>query len=146
VQSSNSVLTSSNEKGDATLSVLQDMQSQGAIILHTFCEDGTVRSQTLTRLPTELTDNVEVAILPQREEDDESSNVVRIILNQSPREGYVIGETRRYALPAIIEREKSTIPVVQGTAQLRLDGSTSIDVDGILPRPRGGLKIGSHLH
>jgi hypothetical protein len=127
-QSSNSVFTSSNENGDLTLSLLQGIQSHGAVVLHTFCQDGTVQSETLTRLPPELTIDVEAVLLPSREGEDEPHEVMRIALNQSPRPGYVIGERPRYSLPAIIEREKRTIPVVRDKAQLKLNESMNLDI------------------
>jgi len=107
------------------------MQSGGDIILHNFCEDGTVQSHTLSRLPDELTAHVEPALLPRREE--ESNEIVRVVLNRSQQHGYVLNEKQRYPLPAIIERSKKTIPVVEGRVQPRIQDGLSLGCGGFSP-------------
>lgn len=127
-QSTGSVLFGSNPSGNWVLSVLQDMQSQGGIVLHVFCEDGTMQSHTLTRLPEELIANVELTLLPRLEDEpDESDEMVRIVLNRPQQNGYILDERQSYPVPAMITRSKKTIPVVEGNVQLRIEEGVSLE-------------------
>jgi hypothetical protein len=123
IQTTNSIVRGQDAHGNNTLSVLRQFESEGTIVLHTFCEDGTMRSEMLTRLPKSLK-GISDAMLINPAPGEAPENL-RIVLNKPPQAMYPVRDDYEIPLPAIIERTRSSIPMFVGHLQMSLEDAVS---------------------
>jgi hypothetical protein len=124
VQTCGAIVFGRDNYGMAHMSVLHQFQAEGAIILHTLCEDGTVTSETLSRLPKELALDGNAVIVPSSE--NEGVETVRLVLNKAPQPYYSFFDAKQSPLPLILERTKASIPVAVGTLQSALMNESDV--------------------
>jgi hypothetical protein len=111
-QGTNNPTITQNIDGMSTISVLQQMEAEGAVVLRSLCENGTTKVETLTRLPECLRSTSSPTILNPAPGKD--SKTVRLVLNKAPQNEYILADIEGNGLPAILERLKTTIPAVIG--------------------------------
>jgi hypothetical protein len=111
-QSVDSVRPTHDHNGVAFLSMLREDGSHGALTRQTLREDGTIVSETLTRLPQDITSKTNATVLTST--TTEPAETVRIVLNKTQ----VYGASNDYLLPAILERTKITIPTLAQKAPI----------------------------
>lgn len=111
IQSFDNVGLGRDHDGVAYMSMLRNMDSQGARVRHTLREDGMTVSETLTRLPEGIIPNSNATILAST--TTQSTEMVRIgsnrAYNDSPS-SYDTNASDTYPLPAMLERTGSIIP------------------------------------
>lgn len=124
VQRMNVLAFAGDGAGVAHISRLQQLERAGAVVLTTLGTDGRLRSETLSRLPSEVTRCVDVSIVTDEGEgegeggDDggdrgggSKSDTVRIVLDKARRRGlYTLRDVDDVALPAVIQRSRASIP------------------------------------
>ncbi len=128
-QESNSLIFGRDRKGFSHISELRQDVREGALVLHTMRENGILTLETLIRLPKWAASENQAALLkPFR---DDSADRVRIVLNRGakPFQLYRSDELSDPILPAILERDQSTITtfVRRGTHSLE-DGAVGRDM------------------
>ncbi len=106
-QSSGAIVFHS-QAGKATISQLQHLSKEGAIVLHSLGSDGTFESQVLSRVPDTIVD-AESTITPCGDADP---GTTRFVINRRRRSYYHLGMLDEPVLPAIVERATSSIPLV----------------------------------
>lgn len=98
--------------GVSQISVLQQLAEAGTLVMHRFCEDGSVSSATLTRLPKDLW-STRVSLVPCSQSDPDT---LRMVINNNRRQLYNFDpEADVNALPAVIERKRDSIPTMTST-------------------------------
>ena len=121
VQKANTLAFDRDKGGVAHISQLQQLEKEGAVILNTFGTNGMLQSETLSRLPKEVTHCVDVSIIHPKPGLDSDS--VRIVLDKAPQRIYTRDDVNKGLLPAILERKKASIPRFITTAPLALGSS-----------------------
>ncbi|KAI9775589.1 MAG: hypothetical protein M1839_000989 [Geoglossum umbratile] len=113
-------------EGMSSVSLLRQLESDGAIVLQSLREDGMLKSETLTRLPKSIKPNV--ALLNPSQ--GEGSETVRLVLNKPLQNRYSLANLPNDELPAILERPQASIPTVVGKTRMSLgDGRGRSDED-----------------
>jgi hypothetical protein len=102
------------------------LENQGAVILHSFGTDGKFQSDTLSRLPEDVTKYVDVSLLHSSPEA--SSNQVRLVLNKAPQREYMAKDISNNILPIVIDRTKESIPTFVTTIHLPLGGAGAANI------------------
>ncbi|KAL1874561.1 hypothetical protein Daus18300_003580 [Diaporthe australafricana] len=149
VQRMNALAFAGDGAGVAHISQLQQLERAGAVVLTTLGTDGRLRSETLSRLPFQVTRCVDVSIVTGEEEregeegednggGEKKSDTVRIVLDKARRRGlYSLRDVDDVALPAVIERSRASIPTFVATVPL---GQVFQDVPGE-SHTRGLIKL-----
>jgi hypothetical protein len=119
VQRANSLVFDQDERGVVHVSHLHQLEKEGAVILHTFGTNGKFQSDTLSRLPEEVTKCVDVSLL--HSSPGVTSNQVRVVLNKAPQERYTVNDVSNNILPAVIDRERESIPTFVSTVHLSVE-------------------------
>jgi len=119
VQRSNVLSFDKDGKGVAHISQLKHLENKGAIVLNTLGTDGQLKSETLTRLPAQVTACASVSLInygPGVKDDS-----VAIVIDKAAQRSYNRGDLNQNTLPAIIERKKESIPTFVTKVDLALD-------------------------
>jgi hypothetical protein len=121
-QESNTLIFGRDQQGMSSISELQQVVDEGALVLQTMREDGVMTSETLTRLPKLVASNYQAALL--KPFDDDGTGKVGVVLNRSTRpfQSYRSDEVSDPLLPTILERDRSTITTFEGTGTYSLQG------------------------
>jgi hypothetical protein len=117
VQKTNGVVFGQTKGGELEVSILQRVEDGDSVVLHTLCEDGTARSETLSRLPHSLR-SADPVLLSSSSQD--GSDTVRLVLHKKPQTSYLLGQQSDgdLELPAMIQRTRKSIPTVVGQNNL----------------------------
>ena len=121
VQKANSLMFDQDEGGIVHISNLQQLEKEGAVVLNTFGANGKFQSNTISRLPKAITHCVDVSLIhsvPGAESDE-----VKVVLNKAPQKQYRPKDTSDCILPAIIKRQKKSVPTYISTMPLSLGRS-----------------------
>lgn len=122
IQRANSlVFEKDSGTGVIHVSQLNQIEREGAVILRAFGTDGKFKAQTLTRLPNDVKECVDVSLLHSvkknelydnrtRELNASTKSVVYVVLNKAHQKEYTAEDIGSDSLPAIIERKKESIP------------------------------------
>lgn len=115
VQHSNTI-SIKDDMGRTTVSMLrQDLQT-ASITLQSLDGDGSARVECMTRLPkSETLKNSFSTLLPPTVDDPQT---VKLLLNQKPQKWYDPAERPDFTLPALVERQRESIPVLTGKRAL----------------------------
>ncbi len=124
VQRTNCLVVEKGSGGVVHISQLQKLEEQGAVMLRKFSADGKFQAETLTRLPDAVRKCVDVSLIhPIHEASDTtlqpSADRVYVVLNKQHQRFYTVGDIDENVLPAIIEREKESIPTFVNSVPLR---------------------------
>jgi hypothetical protein len=119
VQRANSLVFDQDEGAVVHVSQLQHMEREGAVVLNSFGMDGKIQFQTLSRLPRELAECVDVALVNSAPGLDQDR--VRVILNKSPQKFYTPKDISSSDLPMVVERAKESIPTFITSYHLPVD-------------------------
>ncbi|KAF2115635.1 hypothetical protein BDV96DRAFT_658883 [Lophiotrema nucula] len=113
VQYPNAIAFQPNEgQGLASMSMLQQFREDGEIVLTTLREDGSVSTESLTRLPRSL--KLSHAVLVSKASED----TIRIVLNVKRQDRYAPSmASQTQPVPMVIERTRSSIQSVQSRGQ-----------------------------
>lgn len=137
VQRMNALAFAADGEGVAHISQLQQLERAGAIVLSTLGTDGMLRSETLSRLPSEVTRCVDVSLVMGGEGDggdgstsSGESDTIQVVLDKARRTGpYTLSDVDDVALPAVIQRSRASIPTFVATVPLgRVFGKVSGEV------------------
>lgn len=131
VQRANVLSFDKDSGGVAHISKLHQLEKEGAVVLNTLGTNGKFQTETLSRLPGEVTHCVDVSIVHPSAGMDQ--NTVRIVLDKAPLKKYTIKDLNDSVLPAIVERQKSSIPKFVTTVNLGL-GSSGPAKKSVLPK------------
>ena len=112
-QTSNVIVFAKNANGTAEMSLLSHFEEGDSIVLHTICEDGTTRSETLSRLPVGLR-SCDVVLIGQ-DSGVGNDEVVRFVLNRQGQNYYSFSGDEKSTLPAMLVRTRKSIPTFLGT-------------------------------
>jgi hypothetical protein len=134
IQTCGTIIFERDNHGMAHMSVLHQFQAEGAIILHTLREDGTLTSETLSRLPKELALDGNAVIVPSSESG--GVETMRLVLNKAPQTHYSFFDAKKSPLPLVLERTKASIPVAVGTLQPALMKDSDIVASRMFMRRR----------
>ena len=123
VQRANTLLFEKGKGSVVHVSQLQQLEKHGAVMMRTFGTNGEFEVQTLTRLPMSVKSCADVSIVnstpPEGAERPKlDSSKVYVVLNKAHRRFYTAADVGDRTLPAVIEREKSTIPTFVRTVNL----------------------------
>jgi hypothetical protein len=120
-QQSNSLMFGRDQQGLINISELRQDVGDGALVLHTMREDGVMSSETLSRLPKWVALEYQAALLKPFGRED--TGKVDIVLNRAARpfQLYRSDELSEPFLPAILERDQSTITTVVGRGTYSLE-------------------------
>jgi len=107
INSTSTVISFNTSTTPNFMSVLEHHKDTSSIILRSSEQTGWIRSAVLTRLPKSKTiEQTYSTLLPPRQEFD----TLRLVLNMAMQDSYDVREQADLALPAILERQKDTIP------------------------------------
>lgn len=124
----NAVAFTADAGGVAHISQLQQLERAEAVILNTLGPNGILRSETLSRLPSEMTHCVDISIVINEGGRGGESDSVSVVLDKARRRGpCTMDDVDDVALAAIIRRNKNSIPTFVATVPL---GRTFEDVPG----------------
>jgi hypothetical protein len=125
LQRANSLVFERGIGGVVHISQLHNLERQDAVVLRTLGQDQTPRAFTLTRLPHEVKNCVDVSLLHglagERDADARSdsarapSGSVHLVLNKAHQKDYTARDVGDTILPALIERDMESIPSVINT-------------------------------
>ncbi|KAL3473036.1 hypothetical protein BJX99DRAFT_261719 [Aspergillus californicus] len=115
--------------GTAQISHLSQLEGQGSIVLRTLSSDGTLREQTLSRLPDRLKAISVPTVLHPESGHGETGNV-KIVLNKTPQERYTFADVGDTSLPAIVERSWESVPTVTTVVGTGMEGGRLLE-DGM---------------
>lgn len=118
VQHANRFTFEKGTGGSVYISQLHKLTEKGAVVLRTLGKDRVPRAFTISRLPKELRDCVDTAILrgPVEEGGEAASrSVVRLVLNRAHQRYYTAEALEETVLPALVERDEESIPAVIST-------------------------------
>ena len=123
VQRANTLLFEKGKGSVVHVSQLQQLEKHGAVMMRTFGTNGELKVQTLTRLPVSVKSCADVSIVNSTPPDAADrpkldSDKVYVVLNKAHRRFYTAADVGDTTLPAVIEREKSTIPTFVRTVNL----------------------------
>jgi hypothetical protein len=122
VQKANSLVFDQDEGGVVFVSHLQQLEQNGTVIVRTFGTDGRLQFDTLSRLPKELKDCVDVSLSTH----SLTEGRVRILLNKALQTHYAPSDVGDNGLPAIIERDKESIPSFVSTVPMPVGALRSV--------------------
>jgi hypothetical protein len=97
----------SHSQGRLQISTLQQHHSVGAVVLQTVRGDGAIMEATVTRLPRSTTLEKSYSTLVKTHYHQH----MRLVLNMAAQESYPLTQRPDFILPAILDRQKSTIPI-----------------------------------
>ncbi|KAI0166880.1 hypothetical protein GGR52DRAFT_555997 [Hypoxylon sp. FL1284] len=120
VQRTNALSFGNDDHGVAYISRLWDLKREGAVVLTTLGLDGILRNETLSRLPEEVRRRGDVSIVHGSNAIHGAGDTVRIVVNKSPRQYYSHRDLNK-APPAIVERERDSIPCHVATVNLEVE-------------------------
>jgi hypothetical protein len=100
------------------VSRMHQLEREAAVVLQTVGTNGKFKSETLTRLPKEVLHCVDVSLVSPS--DDLGKNHVRIMLNKAPERFYTAKDIGKNDLPAMIVRDKNSIPTFISTVPMPL--------------------------
>ncbi|KAK1768102.1 hypothetical protein QBC33DRAFT_585007 [Phialemonium atrogriseum] len=100
--------------GVAHISQLQNLEAEGAVVFNTLGTDGRLKTETLSRLPRDAALCVDVSIVHGAANEGKT----RIVLDRAARREYARGDVGNATLPAIVERERDSIPTFVTTVSL----------------------------
>jgi hypothetical protein len=111
IQKSNGLLFGQTIHGGVEVSLLKHIQEGDAIVLHTLCEDGTARSETLSRLPESMRSTEAVLLSPFK---NDGSDTIHLVLHKKLQLSYQLGQQSNGGaeLPAVIQRTRKSIPTI----------------------------------
>lgn len=126
VQRMNALAFAADGEGVAHISQLQQLERAGAVVLSTLGTDGMLRSETLSRLPSEVTRCVDVSLVMGGEAEggdggtgSGESDTIQVVLDKARRTGpYTPSDVDDVALPAVIRRSRASIPTFVATVPL----------------------------
>lgn len=126
VQRMNALAFAANGEGVAHISQLQQLEREGAVVLSTLGTDGMLRSETLSRLPSEVTRCVDVSLVMGGQGDggdgsagNDDNDTIQVVLDKARRTGpYTLSDVDDVALPAVIRRSRASIPTFVATVPL----------------------------
>ncbi len=116
VQHSNMFSINKDCEGVVHISQLHQLQKQGAIVLRTLDSEGKASAETLHRLPDYVARNSTASLVDDTGTDNgdksgnKPSNFIKLVLNRPRKRFYDCKDLGQISLPAIIEREKQSIP------------------------------------
>jgi Cdc6-like AAA superfamily ATPase len=124
--------------GSPAISILRQNSTDGSLVQETLDSHGYMRSQNLVHLPRSLANNSDFTLLrKQKDSSQEDSERVRVLLGVPPKASYSIKRQRNapaeVSLPAIFEREESSISVVEHGLPQRLIETATTSSRGPLP-------------
>lgn len=106
-------------EGVTHISQLQQLERAGAVVLSTLGTDEMLQSETLSRLPSEVTRCVDVSIVMGDDEGGEDSDTARVVLDKARRRGpHTLRDVDDVALPAVMQRSEASIPTFVATVPL----------------------------
>jgi hypothetical protein len=95
-------------QGQLQVSALAQDNDRGSVMLQTVRADGKVIQETITRLPKSSTlENSYSTLVPA-----DSHKNLRLVLNMAIQDTYDADAVTDFQLPAVLDREKSSVPVV----------------------------------
>lgn len=112
------------EKGAGSVvhvSQLQQLEKEGAVMMRTFGSDGHFKVETLSRLPKSIKNCVNVSIVHSTPADAQiqlDPSKVYVVMNKSHRKYYTRDDLDDKTLPAVLEREKESIPTFLSTVNM----------------------------
>jgi hypothetical protein len=110
----------SNIQGQMQISALTQHGDRGSVILETMRADGMMIEETVTRIPKSSTlEKSYSSLVPT-----DNQNTLRLILNMASQDTYSVNEVPDFKLPAVLDRNKDSIPVQVYTNQQRIESST----------------------
>jgi hypothetical protein len=121
----NTLVFDKNDGGVVHVSRMHQLEKEAAVVLQTVGTNGRFKSETLTRLPKEVLRCVDVSLVSPS--DDRGKNHVRIMLNKAPERFYTANDIGKNDLPAIIVRDKESIPTFISTIPMSLSHLASIE-------------------
>ncbi|KAK1749555.1 hypothetical protein QBC47DRAFT_333452 [Echria macrotheca] len=119
VQRANVLSFDKDGKGVAHISQLQQLDSEGAVVLNTLGTDGHLKSETLSRLPAEMAACASVSFIHSG--PGVRAGSARIVIDKAARRSYGRADLNKSALPAIVERERDSIPSFVTKVDLALE-------------------------
>jgi len=120
-QKPNAVVFGKDSQGVASASMLREFHEEGTLLLTTLQQDGTIRTETLSRLPKDFRLTEAVVAMPS---EGESQDMFRIVINVKPRLRYSIAPDEK-RLPVVIERTRSSVPTFERKLKRRLGADPS---------------------
>jgi hypothetical protein len=120
-QKPNAVVFGKDAQGVASASMLREFHEEGTLLLTTLQQDGTIRTEILSRLPKDFRLTEAVVAMPSEEE---SQDMFRIVINVKPRLRYSISPDEK-RLPVVIERKKTSVPTFERKMKRRLGADPS---------------------
>jgi hypothetical protein len=123
VQRTNCLVFEQGSGSVVHISQLQKLEEQGAVLLRTFSTNGKFQAETLTRLPDAVRKCVDVSVIhPVSEGSDmkltASTDRAYVVLNKQHQKVYTAEDINDNILPAVIEREKRSIPTFVNSVRL----------------------------
>jgi hypothetical protein len=107
-----------NDGGVVHVSRMHQLEKEAAVVVQTVGTNGRFKSETLTRLPKEVLQCVDVSLVSPF--DDLGKSQVRIMLNKAPERFYTAKDIGKNDLPAMIVRDKDSIPTFISTVPMPL--------------------------
>jgi hypothetical protein len=103
----------SDFQGQLQISALAQDKDRGSVMLQTIRADGKVTEETITRLPKLSTLEKSYSTLVPAA----SHKNLRLVLNMAIQDTYDADAVTDFQLPAVLDREKSSVPAVVYTAE-----------------------------
>ncbi|XXH00175.1 hypothetical protein Hte_006517 [Hypoxylon texense] len=119
VQRANTLSFSKDADGVAQISRLWELRKDSAVVLTTLGLDGKLQNETLSRLPDETQQYYDISIVHGLNPTDGMKDTMHIVLNRSSRRFYLYSDLNQ-APPAIVERERDSIPSYVTTVNLEV--------------------------
>lgn len=114
-QKLNAISFSRSPSGAAQMTALRAFEEQGAVVLHSLRDDGTVRSETLSRVPKEISLTGAVLVPPGVNRNGE--RIIRLVLNKPPQKFIELGLRGQGVYPLVIERTQTSIVGAEGNVR-----------------------------
>jgi len=121
VQHANTLVFEKGAGSVVHVSQLQQLEKEGAVVMRTFGTDGNFQVETLSRLPKSVKDCVNVSIVHSVPADAQiqlDPSKIYIVMNKSHRKFYTLDDLDDRTLPAVLERQKESIPTFLRTVNM----------------------------